>query len=142
MPAPVHVDLAPDVDRALEGHEDSLLLLELDDFHRVRRRHHARTAPGQTVPLGVVLRLVANVVVVDRRRPGHEWHERLEFRSVPLHVVAEEADLSARRRQIANGSGLVDPQAHVSDPRYVPDALLGADAARDWASRRRDAAPD
>ena len=126
--AAVHVDLAPDVRRALERQDDALLLRQLKDLHRVRRRHQTRPAGRQTVALGVVLRFVGHVIVVDRRRPLHERHERLELRSVFLHVVADEADAAARRWQIAAARGPIDPETHVPDPRDVPHALLGADA--------------
>src|SRR5262245_28770701 len=65
MRPPVHVDLAPDVRRALEDHDDALLLGQLNDLHRIWCRHQARTTRRQTVPFWVVLRVVSRVVVVD-----------------------------------------------------------------------------
>src|SRR5213078_562110 len=70
MRPPVHVDLAPDVRGAFEDHDDPLLLRKLDDLHRIRRRHQARTAGRETVAFGIVLRLVLRVVVVQAAAQG------------------------------------------------------------------------
>src|SRR5262249_5765139 len=76
MRTAVHGDLAPDVCRAFEDHQDALLVRQLDDLHRIRRRHQARSAWWQTITSGIVFGVVLRVVVVDSRGPGlkrHPW---------------------------------------------------------------------
>ena len=92
MGAAVHVDLAPDVRRTFERHDDPLLLRQLDDLHWIRRRHQSRTARRQAISFRVVLRLVGDVVVVHCRRPRHEGDLRLELRAVVRQVVSDEPD--------------------------------------------------
>ena len=120
MGAPVHVDLAPDVGGALEDHDDALLLGELDDLHRVRRRHHAGAPRGQAVALGVVLGQVLRVVVVERGRPRHE-------RDVGLGRGPSAGAARARGR-LRRGQRLAvrpdGPRRHVGDVGHRPDALL------------------
>src|SRR5438874_13807510 len=58
MRTAVHVDLAPDVRRAFEDHEDALVLRLLDDLHRIRRSHQPRTAWREAEAFRVVLRVV------------------------------------------------------------------------------------
>jgi large subunit ribosomal protein L7/L12 len=86
------------VRRALEDHQDALLLWKLDDLHRIGRRHQARPAWRQAVAFGVVLRLVGRVVVVDCSSPGLKRHLRLRFRSAP---GATAAALPAAQRTVA-----------------------------------------
>src|SRR5207253_2235249 len=129
MRAGVHIDIAPDVRRPLERHDDALLLRQLDDFHRIRRRHQTRTARRQTVAFRVVLGFIRDVVVVHRTRPRHERHLRLEPGAVAFQIVPDEADYAARARQIAYRVGVVHPQRHVADPRYAPNTLFTGDAA-------------
>src|SRR5205085_4002888 len=93
---PVHVDLAPDVRRALEDHEDALLFRQLDDLRRIWRRHHAGAAWRQTVAFGIVLGLVDGVVVVDRRGPRLERHPGLALRAAAS--AARSAFTTAKRR--------------------------------------------
>src|SRR5215475_14202964 len=103
MGTAVHVDLAPDVRRAFEDHDDTLLVRQLDDFRRVRRRHHARTAGRQAVAFGIVLGLIDGVVVVDRSCPGLKRHPRLALRAA-ASAAAASAFATAERRAAAGTS--------------------------------------
>ena len=128
MRPPVHVDLAPDVRGAFEDHDDPLLLRKLDDLHRIRRRHQARTAGRETVAFGIVLRLVLRVVVVHGRRPGLERHLRLRFRAAS--AAAAGRPLAATERSVAPCRGWRAAAAarrrvlfHVRLPVFLDDAL-------------------
>src|SRR6267154_944382 len=88
MRTAVHEDLAPDVRRALEDHEDALLVGKLDDLRRIRRRHHAGTAGRQAVAFGIVFGLVNGVVVVDRRGPRLKRHPRLRLGAAATTAAA------------------------------------------------------
>src|SRR5207244_4027787 len=129
MRTAVHEDLAPDVRRALEDHDDALLFRQLDDLRRIRRGHQARTARRQAVAFGIVLGLVDRVVVVDRRGPRLERDPRLALRAAAAAspATAGRATAAAPRgwwwcEPLAVGAnGLV---GHVGDVADVPDALL------------------
>ena len=137
MRTAVHVDLAPDVRRPLEDHDDALLLGELNDLHRIRRRHHARAARRKAVPFGVVFRDVRRVVVVHGRRPRHERHVRLRtgaaataaaprlpHRGAAAAAATATAPRAARARRRRSRCG-----RPCSDVRHIPDASLAGNPA-------------
>src|ERR1041385_8139931 len=126
MRTPVHVDLAPDVRRAFEDHEDAFVLRLLDDFHRIWRGHQPRPARRQTEALGVVLGIVLRVVVVYAARPRQEWH-------VGLGLAAAAPSAFARRRTPLSRSLAIrtrNAQTHVLDIGNVPHTLFAGDAAK------------
>src|SRR4029453_11441356 len=124
---PVHVDLTPDVRRAFEGHDDALLLRQLNDFHRVRRDHHSRSARRQTVAFGVVLTLVLQVVVVDRRAPRHRRHPGLRVRARMTGVVPS---FTLRFGHFLSDHAV----AKIRNPPDVPDALFAGNSTQIWSA--------
>jgi hypothetical protein len=145
LPA-VHVDLAPDVRRALEDHEDALVLRLLDDLHLIRSGHHPRAARRKAVAFGIVFGFVLGVVVVDRGRPRHPRHPRFGLRSAsPATATTATRAATARAagarsvlRLLDRGQQLAivanDTHRHVGDVWNSPYTFLTGDAAEVYCS--------
>jgi hypothetical protein len=83
----VHENFAPDVCAALIDDENASLLRQLDDFGRKRSGHRARPTGREAEALGIVLRFVQTMVVVDRRRPWLKWDEGFVRRATTLSTI-------------------------------------------------------
>src|SRR2546428_7090615 len=79
----IRVDLAPDVRRPLEDHDDPLLLGQLDDLHGVRRAHQTPAAGSGAIPSTVAFRHVLGGVVADPGAPALASPPRLPLAATP-----------------------------------------------------------